>query len=136
MNAWSAILPLFGVVVGAALQYWLSRSAEYRKQLHLSQSQSYVDYLQAVTKAAHSKSPEAAQSAQADAADAKARMAVYGTSRVISALVRFEETGAWLNNPRAYASFVTLVSAMRHGEGEAQPDDLRLALFGAPKDKV
>ncbi len=136
MNVWSAILPLLGVVVGATLQYWLSRSAESRKQLQLLRSQSYVDYLQAVTKAAHAKSPEVVQSAQADAADAKARMAVYGTSRVISALARFEEAGAWLNNPKAYATFVSLVSAMRHGEGKAQPDDLRLALFGAPKDKT
>jgi hypothetical protein len=59
----------------------LSRSAESRK--------SYVDYLRAVTKAAHATSPYSARLAQAEAADAKARLAVYGTSAVIAALARF-----------------------------------------------
>lgn len=60
MNEWTAILTLFGGVVGATLQYWFSRSAEARKQLQLLQSQSYVDYLRAVTKAAYARSPDAA----------------------------------------------------------------------------
>jgi len=81
MNGWITLLPLVGVVVGATLQYWLSRSAESRK--------SYVDYLRAVTKAAHATSPYSARLAQAEAADAKARLAVYGTSAVIAALARF-----------------------------------------------
>jgi hypothetical protein len=57
MIGWSAVLPLLGVVIGATLQYWTSRSAEARKQLQLLRSQSYVDYLRAVTKAAHAISP-------------------------------------------------------------------------------
>lgn len=87
------MFPLVGVVVGAAMQYWFSSSAEFRKQIQLVKSRSYVDYLQAVTRAAHARSPDAARSARIDAADAKARMAVYGTSDVIAALA-FEETVA------------------------------------------
>lgn len=105
MNGWSAVLPLLGVVIGATMQYWLSRSAESRKQLQLLQSQSYVDYLRAVTKAAHASTNEAARLANTEAADAKARLAVYGTSGVIAALARFEEEGAILDNARTRAAF-------------------------------
>lgn len=78
MNGWSALLSLVGVVVGATMQYWLSRSAESRKQLQLLQSQCYVDYLKAVTKSAHAQSDNAVRLANAEVADAKARIAVYG----------------------------------------------------------
>ena len=101
MNEWTAVLPLLGVVIGATMQYWLSRSAESRKQLQLLHSQSYVDYLRSVTRAAHATSPEGVRLAQAQAADAKARMAVYAPSGVIAALARFEEAGAILDNPRS-----------------------------------
>jgi hypothetical protein len=129
MNGWTAVLPLLGVVIGATMQYWLSRSAESRKQLQLLQSQSYVDYLRAVTKSAHAKSPDAVMSANAEAADAKARLAVYGATGVIAALARFEEAGAVIDNPRTRAAFVALVAAMRQRHGAAKADDLSLVLF-------
>ena len=129
MNEWTAVLPLLGVVIGATMQYWLSRSAESRKQLQLLQSQSYVDYLRAATKAAHAKSPDAVRLANAEAADAKARLAVYGTSRVIAALARFEEAGAVLDNPQTRAAFVALVGAMRQKREVALANDLSLVLF-------
>jgi hypothetical protein len=129
MKEWTTVLPLLGVVIGATMQYWLSRSAESRKQLQLLQSQCYVDYLRAVTKAAHANSPDAARQANAEAADAKARLAVYGTSDVIAALARFEETGAILDNQQTRAAFVALVGAMRQKSGTARAADLSLVLF-------
>jgi hypothetical protein len=130
MSYWNAVLLLLSVVVGATMQYWLSRSAESQKQIQLLHSPSYVDYLRAVTRAAHASSPEAVHLAQAQAADAKARMAVYAPSGVIAALARFEEAGAILDNPRTRGAFVALVSAMRQKRGKAQADDLSLVLFG------
>lgn len=130
MNGWAAVLPLVGVVIGATMQYWLSRSAESRKQLQFLQSQSYVDYLRTVTKAAHAVSPEAARSAKAEAADAKARLAVYGTPSVIAALARFEEAGAIIDSNDAEAVFIAIVGAMRNKADAAPADDLKLVLFG------
>jgi multidrug efflux pump subunit AcrA (membrane-fusion protein) len=126
MNAWTTVFPLLEIVVGATLQYWLSRSAESRKQLELLQPQSYVDYLRAVTKAAYASSQDALVSAQAEVADAKARLAVYGTSRVIYALARFAEVGAVLDHPKAHAIFVELVAAMWQKNRVAEADDLTL----------
>ncbi len=129
MNAWTAVLPLLGVVIGATLQYWTSRAAESSKQLQLLRSQSYVDYLRAVTKAAHATSPDAGRLARAEAADAKARMSVYGTSKAIAALARFEEIGPVLDSPKAKSVFADLVTAMRDGDSPSQAD-LELILFG------
>jgi hypothetical protein len=129
MTGWATVLPLLGVVIGATLQYWTSRSAETRKQLQLLRSQSYVDYLRAVTKAAHATSPDTGRLARAEAADAKARMSVYGTSRAIEALARFEEVGPVLDTPNAKGVFAALVAAMRDGDGPSQTD-LELVLFG------
>jgi len=129
MSGWAAVLPLLGVVIGATIQYWTSRAAESRKQLQLLRSQSYVDYLRAVTKAAHASSPDSGRVARADAADAKARMAVYGTSKAIAALARFEEIGPVLDTPRSKGVFTALVAAMRDGDSPSQPD-LELVLFG------
>lgn len=39
MTGWTSVLPLLGVVIGAALQYWFSKNAEAGKQLRLLQSQ-------------------------------------------------------------------------------------------------
>lgn len=129
MTEWAAVLSLLGVVVGVLLQYWTSRSAETRKQLQLLRSQSYVDYLRAVTKAAHAVSADAGRLARAEAADAKARMCVYGTSRAISALARFEEAGPVLDTPSSKGVFAALVIAMRDGDSPSQAE-LELVLFG------
>jgi hypothetical protein len=135
MNSWTIVLSFMSAILGATLQYWFTRSAEVRKQLDLLQFQSYVDYLRAVGKAAYANSRDALVSAQAEAADAKARSAVYGTPSVIAALAKFEETGPNLDNPRAHSVFVSLVAAMRQKNRAAQADDLKLVLFGREKDR-
>lgn len=132
MSGWAAILPLLGVVIGATIQYWTSRAAESRKQLQLLRSQCYVDYLRAATKAAYALSPESARQALTEAADAKARMTVYGSSRAIAALARFEETGAVLDNAKSKSVFAALVKAMRDGDSPSQAE-LELVLFGAER---
>ena len=71
-----AILPLMGVVIGAILQFWLSRAAERDKHAADRRSQAYADYLRAVAAAAHLGSDEDWRDAHRDIADAKARMAV------------------------------------------------------------
>ena len=67
--------------------------------------------------------------ARAEAADAKARMAVYGASRAIAALARFEEVGPVLDTPNAKGVFAALVIAMRDGDSPSKTD-LELVLFG------
>jgi hypothetical protein len=131
MNGWAvALLPLAGVLLGAALQFLLGRAGEREKHLASLRSQAYADYLQAVAAAAHINSDEAYLDALKSAADAKARIAVYGTASVIKMLARFEREGAALNTDAAVKAFVGLVSAMRPDSGGVTDQDLRLVLVG------
>jgi hypothetical protein len=134
MSDWTvAALPLLGVVIGAALQSWFGRSAEREKQLETAKSQAYADYLRAVAAAAHSRSDEDLRDALRAAADAKARIAVYGGSEVISALARFDESGANLGSAASRATFVALVTTMRSTSPTAQERDIETVLFGVER---
>jgi hypothetical protein len=53
------------------------------------------------------------------AADAKARIAVYGSAPVVHALAAFEKAGPTLDNPPSTACFLNVVSAMRMQAGNA-----------------
>lgn len=89
MDRWAiAILPLVGVVLGAALQFWLSRAAAREKRGADLRSQAYADYLRAVAAAGHLRSDEDLRDAHRDAADAKARIAVYGEKPLSSRRLR------------------------------------------------
>lgn len=140
MSAWTALLPLLGVALGALLQYWLSRGAEARKQLELLRSQAHVDFLRAIAQAAHARSADDQRSAVAQATDAKARIAVYSTATVVRALASFEEAGPALDNPHSKDRFLALVSAMRGAQGKIDENDLRAVLIGpraiAPQRKL
>ena len=119
---------LVGAVIGAALSRWTDR-ARHNEELR---SKAYADYLSAVAAAAHLRSDDDERDAFRDAANAKARIAVYGSADVIRALARFEETGAKLSlsNGPAVNAFVSLVSAMRPKSGSVAERDLSLVLLG------
>lgn len=127
-DIWSSLLPLMGVLIGAFLQFWFSRAAEKRRQMEALRNESYVDYLRSVAKSAYSQSANESRAAAGEAADAKARIAIYGSPTVISALARFEETGARFDNELSVERFVAVAEAMR--ENEASARDLKLVLFG------
>jgi hypothetical protein len=113
---------------GPQLQYWLSRAAESSKQQILLKGQAYVDYLRAVVKAAYATSVEQARASLSDAADAKARIAIYGSEAVVAALAKFESGGPVLDNPAAIERLIELALAMRNHR--VLQSDLRLVLFG------
>lgn len=131
MDPWVvAILPLFGVMVGAAMQFLFGRAAERNKQAENLRAQAYSDYLRAVAAAGHLARDEDFRNAQRDAADTKARISVYGSARVIKALAQFEEVGPVLNNDRSTRAFVSLVTSMRPSRESISARELELVLFG------
>lgn len=134
MNAWAiAVLPLVGAIVGAVLQFWLSRATERQKQADSLRTAAYVDYLRAVAASAHLRSDEDLRDALRDGADAKARIAVYGTLAVIRALAEFELCGATIEDARSRGAFLGLVCAMRSNYNEMNPRDMELILFGVDR---
>jgi len=131
MSTWAiAILPLVGVALGAALQFLFSRAAERDRQSNSLRSQAYADYLRAVSAAAHLRSDEDLRDAHRNAAEAKARIAVYGSASVLKALARFEETGAVIGDGPSKRAFISLVSTMRNGGSAVPEHELELILLG------
>ena len=131
MDNWAiAIFPLVGVALGAGLQFWSSRAAERKKHADLLQSQAYADYLRAVAAAGHLRSGEHLRDAHRDAADAKARIAVYGSAEVIKALASFEDAGAVVTDGPAGEAFISLVARMRTGDKAVPRHELELLLLG------
>jgi len=131
MNSWAiTILPLFGVLLGATLQFALGRQAEKQKQGDAARSQAYADYLQAVAASAHLGSDDDLRDALRRAADAKARIAVYGTASVVRALAQFENVGAAVGSEQGARAFLSLVKTMRPGSEVVSDSDLGFVLFG------
>ena len=129
---WNATLPLIGVVIGGLMQYVLSRSTESSKQQILLQHQAYVDYLRAVVKSAFATSVELARLSLADAVDAKARLSIYGSDKVIASLARFERGGSVLDNSDSVDRFLEVVIAMR--TQAVSKADLKSILLGSTRN--
>lgn len=129
-NLTIAILPLVGVVLGATLQFWLSRTADREKNADALRSQAYADYLRAVAVAGHLRSDQDLRDAHLDAADAKARIAIYGSAQVINALSRFEEAGAVITEGPSAQAFVSVVSSMRADSNAVTNRELEILLLG------
>ncbi len=135
MNDWlTGILPMIGIVIGAGLQYALSRSAERVKKIDELRTEAYADYLRGVAAAAHLTSDQDFVEANRSVADAKTRIVVYGKPRVIEALALFEKDGASLNTETGIAAFVNLVLAMRLTKPMISEKDIRLILLGTGKN--
>ncbi len=120
-----------GIIIGAALQFRFGRIAERDKHVGTLRAEAYSDYLRAIALSAHLTSDDDLVTALRSAADAKARMVVYGTVEAISALARFEKAGASLNTPNSVAAFVALVSAMRERNAAISEEDIRHVLLGS-----
>jgi len=132
MNEWTiAILPIGGAIIGALMHYFFTRDLEIKKQIKILEMQAYSDYLRAVAACAHLGSSEfVGDSPFLDAADAKSRIAVFGSSEVIKALARFEEVGPTLSNDDSITAFIDLISRMRSEKRNFSDHDLELILIG------
>jgi hypothetical protein len=145
----AAGLSLVSAIIGASLQYLFSRSSETHKQLATLRSKAYVDYLRCVAELARigrsnrslrssDRSRRGDLSRRSDllsqAADAKARICIYGTAPVIAALSAFEKKSPVIDSESSAKVFLTLVKEMRReniGRSEAaRENDLSLILFG------
>jgi hypothetical protein len=102
------VASLVGVVLGAALQYSFSQRAERKRNLDLRRTDAYVDLIRSVAAllSVDDKVPgDELRQVQNRYAEARARIVIYGSPRVVSSL------GAFLRMPAS-----------------AQPGDLKVAL--------
>ncbi len=138
-SLWIApLLSLLGVMAGASLQYYFSRSTEARKQLMMSRTTAYVDFIRATAGIALYQRRGNAEKEDENIAlmtDAKTRIAVYGSKPVVEALAAFWRGGAALNSPERLHAFVVVCQRMREDstakEEPVLDKELSQLLFGA-----
>lgn len=132
----SLLWPVVGIVVGAALQYYVSRAFEERKMRRHLRTQTYADFLRGCAGLAI---------AQADGdvtrmkeyrillTDAKARITIYGSKKVILATAEFYRAGGRLDTREQMELYLSICEEMRK-EGlpreSAEPMDMAQLLFG------
>lgn len=129
--SWVIWLPLAGVVCGSVMQFMFSLLSERGKRREQLRTEAYVGYLAAVASSALYQSGESRQKILADAAHAKSRIVIYGTSEVVEALVKFERAGATAATDEGRQCLTDIVIAMR-GNGKISRTDIDYLLLGAP----
>ena len=136
----TAILPLLGVIIGAALQYFFTRHLDSQKHHRELRTRAYTDYLKCVSDHANLKPQRQSQEGKelgARTADAKCRICLYGSSGAISAFAEFERLGATMNTPEQCSAFGRMVAIMRNDStkgGEVGFNDLEAVLLGVRRD--
>ena len=130
------LLPLLGVIVGAGLQYLITRLAETRRHLRDLRTSAYIDYLRCISESPRLREQD--RKARSELLDrtvaAKARICIYGSAAVVKALSEFEEVGAQIDTQERADHFLGVVKLMRSESGVDQREVgskiLELLLFG------
>ena len=115
----AALIGIFGLVVGALLQHFLTRNTETRKHTRELRAKAYTDLVNSVAKlAVAAKSGESRQvEVLNDLSDAKTRIAIYGNEEVINSLAEFMAKFGAINSEAAVDSFNKVIEAMRKDAG-------------------
>jgi hypothetical protein len=132
MNEWLTVALSMATLT---LGHWMGRASQRDRHVEEQRSRAYSDYLRAVAACAHLHLPDNSDYVEAlkNAADAKARIAVYGSSAVIESLARFVGVGESLIDDKNRATFVRLIAHMRVGKASkalVSDQDLWTVLMG------
>jgi hypothetical protein len=124
------LLPLAGVVLGAFLQSFLQVKRERVSQKQNLKIKAYTDYLQAASILSNGD-PTKRVEAKVLLTDARLRILIYGSLKVIESIATFDRTGSNLDTPEGMKTFLPIISAMREdGSGdEIKKEDLTQILF-------
>ncbi len=115
-----AMIAFAGVLAGAILQYYFTRLIEHQRHVRDLRSQAFIDYINSVSEQAQFH-PKMGSNEQKEiycrTANAKGRICLYGSKKVISAFSKFEELGAGMNTPEQREAFIKMISLMRIDSG-------------------
>jgi len=126
-----ALLAFAGVVLGAFLQYILQLRKERTTQKQTLKIKAYTDYLQA---AAVLSNKDVAKHVEARTllTDARLRLLIYGSSKLIEHIAIFDRTGANLNTMEGMKTFLPVITLMRDDniKDVIKKEDMIRVLFG------
>lgn len=127
----SALLAFAGVVLGAFLQSILHLRRERATQKQTLKIKAYTDYLQAAA-ALSNKDITKHGEARTLLTDARLRILIYGSLKVIANIAAFDRTGSDLTSPEGMKTFLPIISSMREGDlkDKIKKEDMIRILFG------
>ncbi|MCP4367012.1 MAG: hypothetical protein GY797_02690 [Deltaproteobacteria bacterium] len=129
------LLPLFGVIIGAVLQHWLSKSAKARESLAQQRVQAYIDFISASAELARlEKESDKRPDVLAKRGSAKYRIVIYGSKDVVEKLAAFESSDKVSEKDKLRYRFLDLCEAMRKDSGSKPLDDMKIierSIYGA-----
>ena len=125
------LLPLAGVIVGAFLQSILHLRRERVTQKQTLKIKAYTDYLQAAAILSN-KDISKHTEARTLLTDARLRILIYGSSKVIEHIAIFDRTGAHLETLEGMRTFLPVITLMREDnlKDKIKEKDLVRILFG------
>ena len=132
----TALFSFLGIVIGAALQYLVTRHLDNQKHHRELTTKAYTDYLACVSEHAHLGRARHSQEGRelfAKTTDAKCRICLYGSASVIEAFAAFEMLGAVVETDDERATFTNMVALMRNdseGGGPVKLAALEVVLLG------
>jgi hypothetical protein len=131
---YTSLLPVIGLIIGAALQYRFNRAIEIRRQVIVARTECYVDYIRCVAQYVNVReNPAKLAKWNAQVLDARARICIYGSHEVIRALARFERSADPAMSDAYVDNVVEVLTAMRKHTDDRPPRglhaELRAALF-------
>lgn len=115
------VTAVVGLVVGAALQYYSARSLERRRQFEDKRSKAYTDFVEATAALGVGQQigeRDRITTALTNLTDAKIRIFLYGSTRVVESLAEFCRTDQRLDTPIASQTFISLLRKMRGDTAE------------------
>ena len=110
------ILPIIAIIVGATVQYYVSKASEDRKVQQNLRTQAYVDFLRGSAGLAIAQR-EGDKTREKDYAilltEARVRITVYANKEVIAAVANFFRAGGKLNTKEQMRLYLAICGEMR-----------------------
>jgi len=110
------VLPMVGVVAGAVMQYLFQIRRETTKTYETQKTEAYLNYVRETCRAAvfnKQKTQPSYVEAVAALVDAKARVAMFGSEKVLSAVTAFTGGGGSFMTKEQCDRFTAVIQSMR-----------------------
>jgi hypothetical protein len=132
--------PVLTYVAGLLTATYISRRTDKLRQLEATRTAAYADFMRGVVgfvltqpdKLGDQEHCEEVRKYRILTADAKARIAIYGSKAVVSSMADFFRGGSIIDSPERISAFVTVCEKMRAdsvSEKQLTNDDLSCLFF-------
>ncbi|MEQ1687373.1 MAG: hypothetical protein ABL874_02245 [Sphingopyxis sp.] len=130
-----AFVGFIAAIGGGVIQAWANRNFEEVKFGREARNDAYTAYEKGVSQLSFATTEEAKDSAHALIAEARSRIALFGSPRVVSAMSKAFRRGSDLHSDGAWQDHAEMIAAMRVDidpkAEKAEPRDLFELVYGS-----